>query len=182
VSLTSPANGATFTAPATITLLATASDADGTITAVEFYRGGTIQLGADTTSPYSVTWNNVPAGSYQLTAVARDNTSGMTVSSTITITVNDPAVPSRAVFNASADHNTNVDYYVVEIFPAGADPESANAVAAQNIGKPPLVGGECEADIRAMIQSLSPGSYIATVTAFNGNGSTRSVASAPFTR
>jgi regulation of enolase protein 1 (concanavalin A-like superfamily) len=182
VSLTAPANGATFTAPATMTVSATASDGDGTITVVEFYRGGTIQIGSDATSPYSVTWSNVPAGSYALTAVARDNASGMTVSSTRTITVNDPAAPLRAVFNASADHNSNVDYYVVEIFPAGADPENANAVAAQNIGKPAVAGGECEADVRAMIQSLSPGDYIATVTAFNGDGSARSAASAPFTR
>ncbi len=39
VSITSPAAGATFTAPATITVTATASDTDGTITKVDFYRG-----------------------------------------------------------------------------------------------------------------------------------------------
>jgi len=182
VSLTSPADGATFTTGATVTLTATASDADGSVTVVEFYRDGTTLIGSDTTSPYGVTWSNVPAGSYQLTAVARDNTSGMTVSSTSSITVNDAGAPSRAVFSASADHDSNVDYYVVEIFPQGANPNSANPVATQNIGKPPVVGGECDADIRTMIQALSPGSYIATVTAFNTDGSARSTASAPFTR
>ncbi len=35
----SPATGATFTAPATINVTATASDTDGTITKVDFYRG-----------------------------------------------------------------------------------------------------------------------------------------------
>jgi hypothetical protein len=124
----------------------------------------------------------VPAGSYQLTAVARDNSGGTTASAARSITVDDPAMPDRALFTASADHDSNIDYYVVEIFPQGADPQMANAVAAQNIGKPAMVNGECEADIRAMIQSLSPGNYIATVTAFNGNGSARSTASAPFTR
>ena len=72
VTLTSPANGATFSAPATITLAATASDTDGTITKVDFYRGTTL-IGTDTTAPYSVTWSNVAAGSYSLTAVATDN-------------------------------------------------------------------------------------------------------------
>ena len=182
VSLTAPANGTTFTPPATITLSATASDADGTVSVVEFYQGGTTLIGSDTTSPYSLTWSNVPAGTYQLTAVARDNASGMTVSSTTTITVSDPQQPTRAIFTASADHDTNVDYYVVEIFPQGANPETANAVAAQNIGKPPLVNGECEADVRAMIDSLSAGSYIASVSAFNSDGSSRSTASAMFTR
>jgi len=182
VSLTAPANGTTFLAPATIALSATASDADGTITVVEFYRGGTILIGSDTTSPYGITWSNVAAGSYQLTALARDNASGITVSSTSSITVTDPNALSRALFTASVDHTSNVDYYVVEIFPQGADPVTANPVAAQNIAKPPLVGGECEADVRAMILSLSPGNYIATVTAFNIDGSAQSLASAMFVR
>ena len=39
VSITSPAAGATFTAPATITVTAAASDTDGSITKVDFYRG-----------------------------------------------------------------------------------------------------------------------------------------------
>jgi hypothetical protein len=45
-----------------------------------------------------------------------------------------------------------------------------------------VVSGECEADIRSMIQSLAPGTYIATVTAFNGQGSAQSTDSAAFTR
>ena len=65
-SLTAPANGATFTAPATITIDATASDSDGTVARVDFFQGAT-QIGSDTTSPYSVTWSNVPAGTYSLT-------------------------------------------------------------------------------------------------------------------
>ena len=42
VSLTRPAASSTFTAPASITLAATASDADGTVTRVDFYRGSTL--------------------------------------------------------------------------------------------------------------------------------------------
>ncbi|MHB8915904.1 MAG: S8 family peptidase, partial [Thiobacillus sp.] len=47
VALTSPANNASFTAPATIALTATASDADGTIAKVEFYQGASL-IGTDT--------------------------------------------------------------------------------------------------------------------------------------
>ena len=72
VSLTRPAASSTFTAPANITLAATASDADGTVTRVDFYRGSTL-IGSDTSSPYSYNWTNVGSGSYQLTAVARDD-------------------------------------------------------------------------------------------------------------
>ncbi len=72
MSLTRPAASSTFTAPANITLAATASDADGTVTRVDFYRGSTL-IGSDTSSPYSYNWTNVGSGSYQLTAVARDD-------------------------------------------------------------------------------------------------------------
>jgi hypothetical protein len=123
----------------------------------------------------------VPAGSYQLTAVARDEDGGMTVSGSRAITVNDAQMPGRALFTASTNHDTAVDFYVIEIFPEGADPDNANAVAAQNIGKPAVVNGECEADVRSTIQALAPGRYIATVTAFGSGGSARS-APAPFTR
>src|SRR5690606_16937328 len=58
VSLSAPANGATYTAPATIMVSANASDTDGSIARVEFYQGSML-IGSDTTSPYSVTWSNV---------------------------------------------------------------------------------------------------------------------------
>src|SRR6185503_8903667 len=86
VSLTAPANGATFTAPATITVSATASDTDGAVNSVSFYTGTTL-IGTDTTSPYSVTWSAVPAGSYSLTAVAQDNAGATTTSTARTVTV-----------------------------------------------------------------------------------------------
>jgi len=86
VSLTSPATGASFTAPATVTLTATASDADGTVTKVDFFNGGTL-LGTATAAPYSFTWNNVAAGSYTLTAIATDNSGATATSAGVSITV-----------------------------------------------------------------------------------------------
>jgi len=87
VSITSPSNGATFTAPANITINATASDSDGTVTKVDFYQGTTL-LGTDMSSPYSYTWNNAPAGSYSLTAKATDNDSVVGTSAPVNIMVN----------------------------------------------------------------------------------------------
>jgi hypothetical protein len=87
VSITSPANGAIFTAGANITINATASDSDGTVSNVQFFQGST-SLGTDSSSPYSVTWNNVPAGNYSLTARATDNGGAQTTSSPVSITVN----------------------------------------------------------------------------------------------
>lgn len=88
-AITSPSSGATFTAPASITINANATD-DGSVTKVDFYSGGTL-LGTDTSSPYSFTWTNVGAGTYSLTARATDNTNLTTTSSAVSVTVNNLA-------------------------------------------------------------------------------------------
>ncbi|SEW25588.1 chitinase [Chitinophaga sp. YR573] len=87
VSITSPAANATFNAPASVSITASASDADGTIAKVEFYNGTTL-LGTSTSSPYTYSWTNVAAGSYSLTAKATDNAGAVTTSSTVAIVVN----------------------------------------------------------------------------------------------
>jgi len=88
VSLTSPAAGATFTAPAAIDLAAAATDADG-IAQVAFYANGGL-LGVDTTSPFEFAWENVAAGSYALTAVATDGLGGSGTSAAVNVTVSPP--------------------------------------------------------------------------------------------
>jgi hypothetical protein len=87
VTLTSPANGATFTAPASITLTADATDGDGMVTKVEFFNGSTL-LGSATSAPYSFVWNNVLTGTYSLTAKATDEDGANTISGSVSITIN----------------------------------------------------------------------------------------------
>ncbi len=86
VSLTSPTAGATFTAPASVAIAATASDSDGSVSKVEFFNGST-KLGEDTSSPYSYTWSSVAAGSYSITAKATDNLGATTTSAAVSVTV-----------------------------------------------------------------------------------------------
>ena len=86
VSLTSPANGATFAAPATINLAASASTTSGTITRVEFYNGATLLYQANST-PYSFSWTNVGAGTYSLTAKAYPSTGSPVTSAPVSVTV-----------------------------------------------------------------------------------------------
>lgn len=102
VSLTAPAAGASYVAPAAITLTATAADTDGTISQVEFFQGTTL-IGTATAAPYSVAWNSVPAGSYSLTAKATDNQGTATTSAARTITVNATNTPPTVSLTAPAD-------------------------------------------------------------------------------
>lgn len=87
VSITSPSDGSTYTEGDNVAIEASASDSDGSVTSVKFYHGPNL-IGEDTSSPYSVTWSNVPAGTYNLTAVATDNENATTTSPTVSITVN----------------------------------------------------------------------------------------------
>jgi len=86
VTMTRPLTGTTQVAPATLTMEATASDSDGTVAKVEFYRD-TVKLGEATTAPYSLTWSNAPAGVYSLTAKATDNDNAVTTSAAVIVTV-----------------------------------------------------------------------------------------------
>lgn len=86
VSMTAPANGASFTEPADIALQAQAADSDGSVTGVEFRSNGTT-LASDSSAPYSVNWTGVSAGSYSLVARATDDDGGTADSATVNITV-----------------------------------------------------------------------------------------------
>ena len=105
VSLTSPVTGSMFTAGSTIALKASATDPDGTISKVEFYRGGTTLLGTATAAPYQLAWQSVPVGTYSVTAKAYDNRNGSATSTPASIVVianQAPAVtvtsPGHAMF------------------------------------------------------------------------------------
>lgn len=89
VSLTSPANGATFTAPATIVIAASIAPQHNPIIKVDFFNGSTL-LGTATSAPYTFTWSNVPAGTYTLTATATDSFNLTGTSAPVTITVTAP--------------------------------------------------------------------------------------------
>ncbi|MDF2454754.1 MAG: Alpha-L-arabinofuranosidase precursor [Cytophagaceae bacterium] len=93
VSLTAPANNATYTAPANITITAAATDSDGSIAKVEFFNG-TTKLGEKTASPYSYNWTGVAAGTYSITAKATDDRGGSTASAAVVVKVN--AAPNQS--------------------------------------------------------------------------------------
>ena len=96
IALTSPANNAAFTAPATISLAANVTANGHAITKVQFYNGATL-LGEDTTAPYVFTWSSVAAGNYSLTAQAVYD-SGSTVASTAAnVTVTNLLPPTIAL-------------------------------------------------------------------------------------
>ncbi len=86
INLASPTNGSIYTASASVTLSASASDPDGFVTKVTFYDGNA--LGATVSNaPYTITAIGLAASNHVLTARATDNGGNISTSSPVTITV-----------------------------------------------------------------------------------------------
>ena len=66
----------------------------------------------------------MPAGSYTIKAIAYDNGGASTTSATIAVSVAAAtAAPTTVSFQKSPDHATLVQFYLLEVFAAGANPE-----------------------------------------------------------
>ncbi len=104
VIVTSPASNATVSG--IVTVSADATDSKG-VKYVQFRLDG-VNLGtADTTAPYSITWNTagVANGTHVLRAIEKNNNNVTTKSSTITVTVNNVAVPTPPTVSITAPTN-----------------------------------------------------------------------------
>jgi hypothetical protein len=120
VNIVNPTNGAVYHTPASISLLARASDPDGAVTNVEFFANG-IDLGRGlpvvldppgvsgvTGLVYFFNWTNAAADAYALTAVASDNGGASTVSEPVKITVLGPATNLPPIVRITSPPNGEV--------------------------------------------------------------------------
>ncbi len=170
VTLTQPANGATFTAPATVSLAATASDADGTVTRVEFFNGAA-KLGEDTTAPYSFTWSGVAAGTYTVTARATDNLGTSTTSAPATITVNSANTAPTANITSPADGAIFPWKPTITITATASDP-GGNVTKVEFRDGATVVGQDTSAPYSYTWRNVPPGNHVLTARATDNAGAT----------
>lgn len=95
VALTSPGSG-TYPVNTSINLIASATDSDGTISAVEFFANG-LSIGTDTTFPYSLAWTPTVTGTFVFTVRATDDGAVSTDSSPVSVTISGGSAPSVAL-------------------------------------------------------------------------------------
>ena len=88
VSITAPADGASFTEPADIAIEAEASD-EGRVVRVEFLNGPAL-LGSDFSAPYRFVWRGVARGTYAIGARAVDD-DGAEAEASVSVTVGSAA-------------------------------------------------------------------------------------------
>jgi hypothetical protein len=82
IVLTSPSSGSTFTAPANIAVAASATAVG--VQKIDFFSGSTL-IGSSATG--SISWTNVAAGNYSLTAVVTDTNGATARSAAISVSV-----------------------------------------------------------------------------------------------
>jgi hypothetical protein len=99
VTLTSPASGAAFTAPAAISLAATVTTNGNSINKIQFYNNATNLIGEDVIPPYAFVWPNVSAGSYSVAArvVYNGSSTADTAAASVTVTNPPPAISNSGV-------------------------------------------------------------------------------------
>jgi plastocyanin len=94
ISVTAPASGTVYAAPADVKLSTTTTAGTGSVTNVQFFANST-SLGSTTISPFDFTASSLAAGNYSLTAKAQNSVGLATTSSPVSITVVNPVVVSN---------------------------------------------------------------------------------------
>jgi RHS repeat-associated protein len=174
VSITGATPPPPYTAPATITVNATASDPDGEAISVQFKKDG-VNVGApDATLPYSVQLTSLPAGSYSITAVVTDARGASSTSLPLNITVNNGAnnPPSVSItsttppppFTAPATLTVNA---------SASDPDGDSITQVQFYKDSVAVGApDTTAPYSVQLASVAAGSYVMTAVAIDSRGAT----------
>lgn len=181
VNITSPSNGATYLVGQTVTIDASASDIDGTISNVEFLVDGSV-VGSDNTAPYTFDWTST-VGAHSLTARATDDLGGQTTSSAVSILVGSVIPPTVSItapttgttyvlgdvatINASA---TDADGTVsnVEFFVNGTSIGSDNA-APYSINWPVALGNAILTAVATDDDNATAASAPVNVTVFDSS-------------
>jgi chitodextrinase len=170
VSITSPASNSSFTVGSTITIAASASDIDGSVTKVEFFNG-TAKLGEDLTSPYSFAWAGVTAGSYSLTAKATDNLGATKTSTGISVTVASGTTNNAPIVNITspANNSTFTPGSLIRIRANASDGDGTIA-KVEFYSDVTKIGQDLKSPYTFDLAAPAAGSYVLTVKAYDNKG------------
>src|SRR5205823_11362001 len=165
VSLTAPASGSSYAAPATINLAASASDADGSIAKVEFFAGAGL-VGSVTASPYAVTWSNVAAGNYSLTAKATDNLGGTATSSAVSVSVVANVAPTVSITAGGGTYSAPATVSVA----ANASDADGSITRVDFFANGAPIGSATTAPYSVLWSGITAGTYAVTAVATDNRG------------
>jgi len=184
VSLTSPLNGAKFSSPATITATAQASSTGGINSVVLFLVGSDVPKTLYT-SPYTATWQNMPAGTYAMYALATDKTGVTTKSTPISITVDNSTAASSTTTTTTSSTNkapavaitapasgTTYVAPATAYLTANASDSDGTIAKVDFYAGTTLVGSTTRAPYAGTWSNVTAGTYAMTAVATDNSGAT----------
>lgn len=179
VTLTSPANGATVNVGDNVLMTASASDPDGTIAKVEFWEGANL-LHSDGAAPYQYNWVSPASGTYNLKAIAVDNSALSANSSISKITVLGPnAGPDVSITKPGVSSTFNQgDNIAIEA--DASDSDGSISTVKFYVGSQ-LIGTEKAAPYQATLTNAQAGTYTLTAVATDDNGKETTSIGVPIT-
>lgn len=177
VSMTSPADGASAPEPATFTLAATATDADGTISQVEFYSNG-ILINSDTAAPYEYIHGALAAGTYSFEARAYDSL-GATASSSVSVSVTGNLRPVVSL-TSPADGASAVAPATFTLAATASDTDGTIS-QVEFYSNNALVNTDTLAPYEYVHGGLKSGTYAFTAKAYDNQGGTQTSAASTVT-
>ncbi|MEO8535988.1 MAG: Ig-like domain-containing protein [Betaproteobacteria bacterium] len=178
VSLTSPAPATTVKAPASVTLSATANDADGTIARVDFFADASL-VGTAAATPFTTTWNSVQSGNYAITARATDNLGASATSEPVSLTVAANLPPSIRLIQPSAGTHFAANASIM----LSADPSDGDGTVSrvEFRANGTLLASASTPPYTFAWNNAAPGAYDVTATAVDDGGAQSTTASARIT-
>ena len=168
VSISSPATGAAFNAPATVTINAAASDSDGSVASVTFFANGA-PIGTDTTSPYSVTWTGVAEGSYAITAMATDNLGAASTSAAVNVTVAAANAAPSVTLTSPVEGATFTSPATITVT-AGAIDSDGSIASVVFFANGAAIGTDITSPYSASWANVPAGAYALTAVATDNQG------------
>ena len=169
ISITAPANNSKFSQGEGIMISADASDKDGTVSKVEFYNG-TAKLGEDTSSPYSLEWKNVEAGSYTITAKAIDNVGGASTSSEVKVEVIESINTLPLVSITSPANNTSFSKGETLLITADASDKDGTVTKVEFYNGNVKLGEDVTSPYGFEWKNVSEGNHTLTAKGFDNSG------------
>ncbi len=171
VEITSPADQSEFTAPANITITTNAKDADGSVSKVEFFNQD-VKIGEKLSAPWSFTWNNVPEGSYVLTAVATDNLGAKSTSRSISVIVSQSVNIEPTVEITSPADQSELTAPANITITTNAQDADGSVSKVEFFNQDVKIGEKLSAPWSFTWNEVTAGSYILTAVATDNLGAT----------
>ncbi len=168
VQITAPIVGFTGTAPASIQIDAQVTPGTDVIRQVEFF-DGPVRIGGVLGAPYRMTWNNVAAGNYSLTARATDVSGVTTVSRAVLISVVNPNQPPSITLSSPAEGGRVQLPASVELVADAKDPDGS-VVKVEFFDGNTLLASIATPPHRFVVNSLQEGTHVFSARATDNSG------------